>query len=146
MNKLTTLLSTFFLAALVGCDDAKKAQDALDTQKATEQGDAAAQNNLGVKYANGDGVPKDSVKAVECYRKAAEKGNAYAQHNLGLMYYNGEGVPKDTVSAYMYWNLASATESKAAEARDEIAKEMTRDQITEAQRLTREWKPTAQPK
>jgi uncharacterized protein len=34
-------------------------------------------------YANGTGVPKDEVKAVEWYRKAAEQGNAVTQYNLG---------------------------------------------------------------
>ena len=62
------------------------------------------------------------------------------------MYANGEGVPKDPVQAYMYFNLASPTNSDAAEARDTLAKQMTGDQIATAQHLTREWKPTVQPK
>jgi len=97
-------------------------------------------------YANGEGVPKDSVQAVKWFRKAAEQGDADSQFNLGVMYANGEGVPKDSVTAYMYHNLASVTVSDAAEARDTLAKQMTGDQIAEAQRLTREWKPTVQPK
>ena len=51
--------------------------------------DAAAQFKLGVMYENGEGVPKDSVKAVEWYRKAAEQGYAPAQFKLGWMYANG---------------------------------------------------------
>ena len=114
--------------------------------KAAEQGYASAQYRLGLMYDNGWGVPKDSVTAVKWFRKAAEQGHADAQWRLGMSYANGEGVPKDFVKAYMYFNLASATISDAAEARDTLAKQMTSVQIAEAQRLTREWKPTVQPK
>ena len=31
-----------------------------------EQGDAAAQSNLGVMYATGQGVPEDDAEAVRC--------------------------------------------------------------------------------
>jgi len=38
-----------------------------------EAGDAGAQNNLGVCYYKGEGVPQDYHKAVEWYTKAAEQ-------------------------------------------------------------------------
>ena len=41
-------------------------------------GNALAQNNLGVMYQNGHGVTKDNKKAVEWYTKAAEKGQQRA--------------------------------------------------------------------
>ena len=31
-----------------------------------EQGDASAQFNLGVRYANGEGVPQDDAEAARC--------------------------------------------------------------------------------
>src|ERR1017187_280746 len=62
-----------------------------------EQGDARAQNNLGLMYVYGQGVPKDDGLAVEWYWLAAEQGNAAAQNNLGVMYADGRGVPKDAV-------------------------------------------------
>ena len=37
------------------------------------QGNAFAQNNLGVMYANGEGVPQDYKTAVKLYRLAAEQ-------------------------------------------------------------------------
>lgn len=58
-----------------------------------EQGNADAQNNLGVMYYFGYGVPQDYKKAFEWYTKAAEQGNAKAQYRLGDMYYFGYGVP-----------------------------------------------------
>ncbi|MEE8544981.1 MAG: tetratricopeptide repeat protein, partial [Alphaproteobacteria bacterium] len=59
---------------------------------AAEQGDASAQNNLGVMYAMGRGVPQDSALAAQWYRRAAEQGDARAQYNLGFMYADGRGV------------------------------------------------------
>jgi hypothetical protein len=61
----------------------------------TDQGNAATQNNLGRRYYNGEGVPRDLGKAAELFQKAAEQGNADSQNNLGRLYYNGEGVPRD---------------------------------------------------
>ena len=36
-----------------------------------EAGDASAQSNLGIRYANGQGVPEDDVEAVRWYRLAS---------------------------------------------------------------------------
>jgi TPR repeat protein len=111
-----------------------------------DQGLAGAQNNLGVMYDNGHGVPQDYAEAVKWYRKAADQGDADAQNNLGVMYRNGQGVPQDYVQAHKWFNL-SASRSAAAE-RDQavknlevIAAKMTPAQIAEAQRLAAQWKP-----
>ena len=112
-----------------------------------EQGVDWAQSLLGVKYALGEGVPQDYKEAVKWYRKAAEQGYAKAQHNLGLMYDNGQGVLKDDVNAYAWCNVASANGSKvASKNRDLIAKEMTPEQIAEAQELSKVWFEEYQPK
>ena len=111
-------------------------------RKAAEQGHATAQSLLGVMYANGEGVPEDDREAVRWFRKAAEQGDADAQHNLGVMYAKGEGVPQDDVRAYLWFNLAAALGNKdAVRGRDIIKERMTRAQIAEAQRLSREWRP-----
>ena len=63
---------------------------------AAEQGEAIAQNNLGLMYSNGWGVPQDYAEAIRWYRLLAEQGKAGAQNNLGVMYdSNGRGVPQD---------------------------------------------------
>ncbi|MGB7369299.1 MAG: sel1 repeat family protein, partial [Methylovirgula sp.] len=41
-----------------------------------DQGNADAQYNLGVMYANGQGVPQDYAEAAKWYRLAADQGNA----------------------------------------------------------------------
>jgi TPR repeat protein len=44
-------------------------------RKAAEQGDARAQFNLGIMYAEGEGVPQDYAVAASWFRKAAEQNN-----------------------------------------------------------------------
>lgn len=111
-------------------------------RQAAEQGDARAQVNLGLMYERGDGVPKDGREAAQWYRRAAEHGEAMGQNNLGVMYERGDGVPKDLVFAYMWFNLSAAQGVELARSnRDLVEKQMTRDQIADGQRLSREWKP-----
>ncbi len=106
-----------------------------------EQGDANAQLFLGIMYENGQGVPQDYAEAVKWYRKAAEQGQANAQYNLGIMYDKGESVPQDYIRAHMWFNLAAATgDETARKNRDLDAKRMTPAQISEAQKLAREWR------
>ena len=91
-------------------------------------------------YRDGDGVPEDDAEAVRLFRLAAEQGFALAQFNLGVMYANGEGVPEDDVLAYMWFNVAAAQGYEGAQGnKDLLAERMTREQIAEAQRLSREW-------
>src|SRR5207237_606106 len=117
------------------------AQAAFWYRKAAEQGYATAQASLGGMYQEGKGVPKDAGKAAFWYRKAAEQGDPFGQVLLGFMYSDGEGVPKDVVMAYLWHNLAAAQGNRSAKnAREAVEKLMTREQIAEAQRLTREWK------
>jgi hypothetical protein len=116
---------------------------------AAEQGEAQAQAHLGIMYDKGLGVPQDHAEAVKWFRLAAEQGYALAQLNLGALYANGQGVPQDSVQAHMWFYLAasqfSAPEApyrdQAVKYRDIVASKMTPAQLTEAQRLAREWKP-----
>ena len=107
-----------------------------------EKGDARAQLSLGGIYYNGQAVQQDYAEAAKWTRKAAEQGYAPAQADLGVLYWNGQGVPQDIVLAYMWFSLAAAHEPDAVEERDLAASQMTSDEIAEAQRLAREWKPT----
>ena len=63
------------------------------------------------------------------------------------MYGEGLGVPQDNLAAQMWLSLATARISEDARdavitARDAIAEEMTPEQIAEAERLARDWRPT----
>ncbi|HUT50770.1 MAG TPA: hypothetical protein VM325_15635 [Alphaproteobacteria bacterium] len=54
-------------------------------RKAALQGDADAQNNLGLMYANGEGVPKKHVMAYMWWSLAAAAGNKEAAKNLDIV-------------------------------------------------------------
>jgi TPR repeat protein len=81
-----------------------------------EQGDAWAQNNLGVMYAKGRGVPQDDKEAIRWFRKAAEQGNANAQAALGVMYEEGRGVPQDFKEAIRWFRKAAEQGDAGAQA------------------------------
>ena len=112
------------------------------SQKAATAGKADAQYLVGAMYYTGNAVPLDQRQAVMWFHKAAEQGHADAQHALALMYrYHVAGVPQDVVIAYMLWNLAAAGGNASAPAqRASVARQMTQEQVDEAQALSRAWK------
>ena len=79
-------------------------------RKAADQGDPLAQDNLGHKYTNGEGVPQDYVEAYKWYSLAASR------------------LP------------ASANRDQVVKKRDLVATKMTPQQISAAQTLARDWK------
>jgi len=100
-----------------------------------EKGDAIAQFNLGVSYANGQGVPQDRAEAVKWYRKAADQGDANAQCNLGGCYATGQGVTQSELEAYIWFSLAAAQGMKEApHNRDLVASKLSRPELIEGQR------------
>jgi uncharacterized protein len=112
-----------------------------------DRGDARAQFDLGNMYSEGLGVPQDHAEAAKLYRLAADQNFGQAQYNLGVWYARGEGVEQDNVMAHMWFNLAAATlpavegRNTAMQNRDMLAGRMTREQLMQAQKLAREWKP-----
>ena len=110
-------------------------------RKAAEQGITDAQVLLGMMYQDGDGVAENDTQAVYWYKKAAEQGHAKAQNYLGGMYVSGEGTAEDYILAYMWANLAGAKGEDVDILKRYLKDRMTRAQIAEAQRLSREWRP-----
>ena len=80
-----------------------------------EQGDAKAQNSLGLRYDEGKGVTQDAIEAATWYRKAAEQGYADAQFNLGLCYATGAGVTKNSAEAVNWYRKAAEQNFAAAQ-------------------------------
>ncbi len=99
-------------------------------QQLAGSGDAAAQNELGVRYRLGTDVDKDPAKAVSWFRKAAKQGYAKAYFNLGAAYYNGDGVNVSDQDACVWFTLAA----DAGDQRGEEAIARTRQAFTAAQR------------
>ncbi len=120
------------------------AANAQNTNKETSQniltlanaGDAAAQYNLGLIYANGIGVQENDVEAVRWFRLAAEQGNIRSQVNLANMYAQGDGVTQNFITAYIWVSLSAAQGDQGAKSgKAIIASMMTKEQITEAEQL-----------
>ena len=76
--------------------------------------DATAMYNLGLRYANGEGVPRDYGKARELYEKAAAKDNTDAMTNLGTLYQFGDGVAQDYGKARELYGKAAAKDNAYA--------------------------------
>ena len=109
-------------------------------QLAADQGNEVAQFWLGFAYRFGRGVAQDDVEAVRWFRLAADQGDEGAQYELGLAYATGRGVAEDDVEAYMWLNLAAAQgNDEAQEEKSRLEQTMSREEISEAQRMSREW-------
>jgi S1-C subfamily serine protease len=117
---LTFLLSLTFLFLFSGSvygDDFRDGVDARgkgNFKKAyklllplAEQGNAKAQNHMGLLYQNGQGVPVNYKVAAKWFRLAAEKGSSKAQGNLGWAYFVGKGVPQIYKEAFKWYRLAA---------------------------------------
>lgn len=133
-------LGTMYQDGLGVQQDYKKALSFL--YHAASKGDIDAMASLGLMYSEGEGVERNFSKALEFLRPSANAGNWSAQFTLGAMYADGRGVPQDFVEAHKWFNiLASVGFEYVVEARERLANKMTTEQIAEAQRLAKEWKP-----
>lgn len=83
------------------------AQAAAHYRQAADLGQMQAQFNLGLLYANGQGVRQSHTQAASWYRLAAAQGMAPAQCNLGILHTRGYGVPKDYLEAAWLFRLAA---------------------------------------
>jgi TPR repeat protein len=87
------------------------------------------------------------TEAARFYQMAAERGDGQAQYNLGLAYARGDGLEQDLVKAHLYFNLAAARlndlrgRAAAAKNRDRMAAEISPEQLAQAQKQAREWRP-----
>ena len=108
---------------------------------AAEAGQVDAQMLLGNRYELGHGVEQDYAVAADWYRKAAEHalpvspGADEARYHLALLYIEGHGVPQDYVQAYFWLRLVGPEENVI-----KAKAHMTPTQISEGERLVKQWK------
>ncbi|MCZ4271587.1 peptidoglycan-binding protein [Maritalea porphyrae] len=76
-------------------------------REAAANGDPRAQYEVGMIFAEGKAVPKDSQEAVKWFERSAATGFAAAQYRLGTAFEHGLGVNKDLDQAKL-WYLRSA--------------------------------------
>ena len=74
---------------------------------ASDGGNAAGAQNLGMMFENGLGAPKNPTEAARWYRLAAERGNAMGQAQIGRLYESGTGVPQDFGEALKWYRMAA---------------------------------------
>ena len=127
---INSVLIICILFQLNGCGnetDPKKAFEKGDYGTAyklwlplAEDGNAEAQNYLGILYYLGFGVQKDYKKALQWYGRAAKAGYPDAQRNYGDMINFGRGVPKDNYQAYKWYFAASQQGNEKAEKQIEV--------------------------
>ncbi len=105
-----------------------------------ENGDPAAENALGLRYATGDGVKPDEREASSWFTRAADQGNLAAQSKLGAMYLSGRGVPQNYSQAYFWMALARAHGDETSKALAPLAtRYLTREQVTSIELDANRW-------
>ena len=83
-------------------------------EAACDGGDAGACNSAGLRYAHGDGVIADLVKAFGFYKRACDGKLALGCVNAGAMLYDGVGVLKDEKLAVELFSQACEDGAPAA--------------------------------
>jgi TPR repeat protein len=129
-TSLYLFLSIFLFIQLAGCGkvtDPKTAFDNGDYELAfklwkplADNGDANAQNYLGILYYLGLGTKRNYKKSLEWYERAARSGHADAQRNYGDMINFGRGIKKDNYSAYKWYFAASQQGNEKAKRQIEV--------------------------
>ncbi|MBM3563218.1 MAG: peptidoglycan-binding protein [Alphaproteobacteria bacterium] len=76
-------------------------------KRLAEEGQPAAQYELGARFAEGRGAPRDANAAAKWFERAAERGLAPAQFRLGSLYEKGVGVDRDYARARMWYERAA---------------------------------------
>lgn len=98
--------------------DTKAACDSSQTPwhpQRAQEGDAVAQHILGMMYGQGNGAPKDDVKALEWTLLAAQGGLVNAQSSAGTMYFEGLGTPVDKARAFYWYERAAMAGDASAQ-------------------------------
>jgi putative methionine-R-sulfoxide reductase with GAF domain len=111
-----------------------------DLQRLADNGDADAQWQMGVRFHNGEDVPRDDAQAMQWFKRAAEQGNVAAQRALGAYYFAGRGVPTDFSQAYFWSAIAGAQGDEMSKSRlPVLALQMTQSQIAAARQQAEQW-------
>jgi TPR repeat protein len=74
---------------------------------AAQDGNARAQTGLGIMYRLGDGVPKDSERALHWFQLAAFQDEDQAELYLGAMLLQGIGTSRNVVESVKWTRLSA---------------------------------------
>lgn len=95
--------------------DASSAGPAIECiGRAAENGLAAAQIELGVRYLAGNVVEPDAEQALGWFKRAASQASAEGQYQLGVCHRDGLGTQPEPARARLWFRLAAAQGHRAA--------------------------------
>ena len=105
---MKTFFKMFMAAVLIlVSNSAFPAPSLEDIRKAADQGDAAAQYNLGIRYEIGYSVAQNMDQAKAWYRKAAKSGDPRAQCELGGIYLSANAYNYPLGDKYLHANFGN---------------------------------------
>ncbi|HHG1038641.1 hypothetical protein M1K59_14425 [Klebsiella pneumoniae] len=108
MNKMKSVICFLALGAISPHAWATPNNDDIKAMLSqAKSGDASAQTQLGILYAEGSGVTRDYKKARSWFEQAGKQNYADAEYNLGVMYGNGDGVARDSKKALTWFEKAA---------------------------------------
>lgn len=84
---------------LVGCSTGRHVEST-STQHLSD-------NELGMRYLLGRGVPQDDAKAFSYFNQAAKGDDAFAQNELGYLYAAGRGTSQDYAKSFINYEKAA---------------------------------------
>ncbi|MGQ0675379.1 MAG: tetratricopeptide repeat protein [Rhodospirillales bacterium] len=119
-------------------------------RKSADAGDMQGVFMMGVVHEGGIGIPRDIAEAFKWYKKSADRGFYAAILKVANMYGKGPGVPKDNAQSYLWFSIAELrvpTDSndrfELPIVKDKLSTLITKEQLAEAERRAKAWKPTA---
>jgi putative methionine-R-sulfoxide reductase with GAF domain len=117
--------------------------DLAQLREMARRADPAAENALGLFYAQGDekqAIRQDEREAARWFTRAAEHGSVAAQYKLALLCWGGHGVPKDPNRAYFWAVLARAGgEEGSKDLAKVLASGMTRAEAATIEQQAEVW-------
>ena len=109
-------------------------------KKLADDGVAEAQLTLALMYIKGDGIEQDNTEALYWLQQAAEQRMVTAQYLLGVAHAEGHGTAIDKEKAYMWYEISAAMDYKdGIKARDELGKQLSKQEIQHAEKLATDW-------
>ncbi|WP_421781921.1 tetratricopeptide repeat protein [Kiloniella litopenaei] len=109
-----------------------------------EEGNQEAQYALGQMYSKGLGTKQNVTTAASWYEKAADQGHLLSQVQVGRIYFL---ITNELVKAHKWLNVITLRKIEGAkklqlfakQMRNDIAKEMTPEEIEQAEKEAQDW-------
>jgi uncharacterized protein len=96
-------VSAGFQEGLAAAERGDYATALKEWRRLAEKGHSGALFNLGLMYANGQGVERNAEWAALLFRQAAELNHAFAQMNLAVALKAGKGVPQNHAESVVWF-------------------------------------------